>query len=181
MGVYFDSAFEQESIDKGIADRQHNFGVTVDWWFWDPKDSEIDDIYDEGIPGRTLMWRGPFRLPVYQVHRVQGTAVDAGEGSYGVDNIQLVLGYAQATRAGLEPAVDFDKSRSHLKDRFVFDHKVWSPSSIVAHNKMGGRGTRSTIIVEATEIRDDELVNDVQFLKFSETGYVDPNPGFVPR
>lgn len=181
MGVYFDSGYEQESIDAGIASRQQEVGVTVQWWFWDAKDSEVDDVYDEGIPGRSLHWRGPFLLPVYQVHRVEGTAVDAGDGSYGVDNIQLVLGYAQATRAGLVPAVDRDRLRTHLKDRFIFDGKVWSPSSIVAHNKLGGRGTRATIIVEATEVRDDELVNDTQFAKYAEADYVDPNPGFVAR
>lgn len=177
MANYFDPKFEQESIDRGIAQQQGETGVWVDWWFWDPKDSRISNVYDEDIPGASRHWRGPHPMPVLQASRTMGTMEDSGEGAYQVDMVSLVLGYHQALQRGLSP-VDF--TAKHLKDRFVFEGKVWNPSSIVARNLLGGNDRRrSTVMVVATEVKPDELVNDDQFQRYAEPDYVDPTPGSV--
>lgn len=176
MGAYFDTEYEQDSINTGITRQQEETGVTVDWWFWDPRDSRVSNIYDEDVPGASRHWRGPYPMPVYQASRTEGTLEDTGDGAYVVDNVTLVIGYGQAYRHGLRPVVD---RAQHLKDRFVWDGLVWSPSSIVARNLLGGRGTRATVLVQATQVRDDELVNDTQFQQYAEPGYVEPDPGFV--
>jgi len=178
MGAYFDTKFEQESIDKGIAEQQQLTGVNVQWWFWDPETSRISNVYDEDDPGASRMWKGPVLIPVLEASRTEGVLEDAGNGAYSVDMVTLVLGYRQATDAGLLPPVD-EPSDVHLKDRFVWDNLVWNPSSIVARNLLGNGGTRSTIIVRATQVHDDEMVNDDQFQKYAETKYVDPQPGHV--
>lgn len=178
MGVYFDPRYEQESIDSGITSRQQEIGVTVDWFIWDPQDTQISNLYDEDTSEGGRWWLGPYPIPVLQATRTEGSLEDAGEGGYTVDNVQLVLGYHQATAAGLVPPVD--QTHSHLKDRFVWDGEVWNPSSIVARNLLGGTANRrAVILVTATQVRDDEMVNDPQFQRFAERRYARPEPGRV--
>lgn len=177
MGSYFDARFEQESVDRGITQQQAVQGITVEWWFWDPVNSRISNVYDEDIPGASRHWRGPLMLSVLSASRTEGALQDTGDGAYTVDNVTLVMGYRQATDEGLVPPVD--ETNVHLKDRFVWDGDVWNPSAIIARNLLGQGGTRSTIIVHATQVRDDEMVNDTQFQKYAEPDYVDPEPGFV--
>lgn len=176
MSLYFDARYEQESIDSGIAAQQQVQGITVEWWLWDPLDSRIDSLYDEDVPGASRHWKGPFVLSVFTANRTEGVLEDRGDGAYTVDNVTLVMGYRQATDEGLQPPVDqFD----HKKDRFVWDGEVWNPSSIVARNLLGQGGTRATIIVRATQVRDDELVNDAQFQTYAEPDFGVPTPGHV--
>lgn len=177
MGVYFDARFEQESIDQGIAAQQRVQGMAVQWWLWDPVDSRIDTLYDEDVSGASRRWKGPILLSVFSANRIEGPLEDTGNGAYTVDSVTLVLGYRQATDEGLVPPVD--QTNSHLKDRFVWDGRVWNPSSIVARNLLGQGGTRATIIVHATQVRDDELVNDDQFQKYAEPDFAVPTPGHV--
>ena len=178
MANYFDPRFEQESIDTGITRQQEETGITVAWWFWDPKDSRTNNVYDEDAPGESRHWRGPFPRPVLQATRTTGTLEDQGEGAYEVDMATLVLGHEQAIRHGLSPTPDV--TAVHLKDRFVWDGKVWNPSSVVPRNMLGGTNNRrSTILVTATEVKSDELVNDDQFQKYAEPDYVDPSSGYV--
>jgi hypothetical protein len=178
MGTYFDTAFEQESIDTGISAQQRETGVQVQWWFFDRAETRISDLYDEDTPTSGRAWRGPYPIPVLQATRTEGSLEDAGEGGYVVDSINLVLGYRQAVDAGLMPAPD--RTNAHLRDRFVFDGKVWAPSSIVARNLLGGRGTRATVLVSATEVRDDEMINDPQFQRYAEKRFVQPDTGYIP-
>lgn len=177
MGIYFDPRFEQESIDRGVAAQQRETGVVVQWYFLDVKGSRVSNLYDEEVSDASFAWRGPYPIPVLQATRTEGSLEDAGEGGYVVDSVQMVLGYRQAVDAGLDPAPD--KTKQRLKDRFVWDNKVWTPSSIVARNLLGGGGTRSVIHVVATEVRDDELVNDTEFQRYAERPFVQPDPGYV--
>lgn len=178
MGAYFDARFEQNSIDRGITAQQQVMGITVEWWLWDPQHSRISNVYDEDTSGAGRHWRGPILIPVYSASRTMGTLTDSGDGAYTVDSVTMVLGYRQATDAGLVPPVD-RYPETHLKDRFVWDGLVWNPSSIIARNLLGQGGTRSTILVTATQVRDDEMINDDQFQRYAERDYVEPDPGHV--
>lgn len=153
-------------------------GITVEWWLWDPIDSRIDSLYDEDAPGASRHWKGPLTLSVFSATRTEGPLEDNGDGAYTVDSVMLVMGYRQATDEGLVPPVD-QNTDVHLKDRFVWDGVVWNPSSIVSRNLLGQGGTRATIIVHATQVRDDELVNDDQFQKYAEPDFTEPTPGHV--
>lgn len=170
MSRFFDPRYEQESIDQGIADRQQEVGFTVPWYFFDRDKTTTDPIYDEGSFGQYgLRWRGPYPMPVYQITRIEGADEDNGQGFYTVDRITVWLSYRQAVDAGLLPAPD--QTDQHLKDRFIFDNKVWSPDSIISRNLLGGGGTRSMVIVQATQVRDDEMVDDPNFQAFAENIY----------
>jgi hypothetical protein len=172
-GEYFDARFEQESIDKGITDQQGEQGTTVPWFFFDPKDSHPDPIYGEG--GRK--WDGPYPMPVFSITRSTGGRNDQeGEGLYPVDSVVVWLGYGQAEKAGLLPVVD--ETHEHLKDRFVFDNEVWSPSSIVARNWLGQGARRSMIVVTGTQVMPDEMDNDPDFLARAAEPFRQPDAGF---
>lgn len=151
--------------------------MTVEWYLWDPEDSRIDTLYDEDMVDASRHWKGPITLSVFTANRTEGALEDRGDGSYTVDNVTLVMGYRQATDEGLVPPVD--QTNTHLKDRFVWDNEVWNPSSIVARNLLGQGGTRATIIVHATQVRDDEMLNDDQFQKYAERDFAVPDPGHV--
>lgn len=166
MGQIFDPRFEQDSIDSGIEQQQQETGVIIQWWFWDPEGTGVDPIYDEPSLTGGRKYTGPFPMPVLTVTRVEGAMQDTGEGAYTVDSLNLTMGYRQAAAAGLLP--EADQTNQHLKDRFVYDNEVWTPSSIVSRNLLGGGGTRSLIHVTATQVRDDEMVDDPQFLKYAE-------------
>lgn len=167
MGQIFDPRYEDDSIDSGIEAQQIETGIVVHWWFWDRANSGVDPVYDEPSLAVGRKWIGPNPIPVLQATRVEGTLEDAGEGAYTVDNVNLVLGYRQAAESGLLP--EADRTNQHLRDRFVWDGDVWAPSSIVSRNLLGGGGRRSTILIQASQVRDDELVDDPQFLAFAET------------
>lgn len=174
MGDYFDIRYEQESIDSGLAARQQETGTTVPWFFFDAARSHPDNIYGEG--GRA--WKGPYPMPIYSVTRTEGGRSDeSGEGMYPVDSLVLWISYAQAEKAGLLPEVD--KTSQHLKDRFIFDNEVWSPSSIVARNWLGGGGRRSMIVVTATQVMPDEMEDDEpNFVEWGAQPFRQPDPGF---
>lgn len=166
MSSIFGVKYEQNSIDFGIAERQYETGFTVPWWFFDQEHSRVDSVYDEGsfaTAGRR--WKGPFPMPLYSITRTEGRDSNADGGFYTVDKIMVWMSYRQAVNAGFLPAPD--QTNEHLKDRFVFDNKVWSPDSIVSRNLLGGGGTRSMVVIEATEVRADEMDNDDQFQKYA--------------
>jgi hypothetical protein len=163
---YFDPRFTQENIDDGIEAQQQETGVLVDWWFYDEKATIVDPTFDEGADTGGRRWTGPFPMPVLQASRTEGEPVESDLGFYTIDLVTLVLGYRQAANSGLLPAVDV--TNQHLRDRFVFDSRVWSPTSIQARNLLGGGGTRSTVIVRAAQVKPDEMINDPDFQAFAE-------------
>jgi hypothetical protein len=174
MGSYFDIRYEQESIDSGIAQQQNETGTTVPWFFFDPSNSHPDPIYGEG--GRA--WKGPYPMPVYAVTRIEGARNDEeGAGMYPVDSLTMWISYAQARKAGLLPPVD--QTSDHLKDRFIFDNEVWSPSSIISRNLLLGGGTRAMIAISATRVMPDEMDTDEpDFLKWAAPSFRQPDTGF---
>ena len=168
MSRMFDTRYEQESIDFGMAEQQDETGFTVPWWFYDGVKSRVDDVYGEGSFGTTgRRWKGPFPMPVYHVTRSEGTNVNPDGGFYTVGQIQISMSYRQAVNAGFLPAPD--RTNQHLKDRFIFDAKVWEPSSIQARNLLGRGGTQSMVIVIATEVMPDEMDDDADFLRYADT------------
>jgi len=172
--AYFDSRYFQDNIDDGLATQQRDTGITVDWWFFDRKNSQIDPIYDEGAYGGGLRWRGPFTMPVVQASRQEGVRRDQEVGFYTVDTATLVMSYRQALDSGLIAAPDV--TNQHLKDRFVWDGRVWSPDSIQVSGLLGQGGTRATVIVRATQVKPDEMLNDPDFQRYAETSLQDEDP-----
>lgn len=159
MGHFFDPRYEQRSINKGIAEQQHETGQTIWWWFYDKLLSAPDPVYGEG----GAKYTGPHPIPVLQYTRREGElGIAGGEGIYPVDSVTLSIGYQQAADAGLLPRVD--DTHDHYRDRFVLEGKVYSPSLIISRNLLGGGGTRSMIVIDATQVRADELENDIDFL-----------------
>ena len=173
-GEYFDLRFEQDSIDTGLAQQQQETGTTVPWFFFDVKNSHPDPVYGEG--GRAFT--GPHPIPVYSVTRTEGGRNDLeGEGQYPVDSLTMWITYDQARKNGLLPVVD--ETHEHLRDRFVFDNEVWAPSNIVARNWLGDKGHRSMIVVAATQVMPDEMVDDPDFLAMAAPSFRRSDPGFA--
>lgn len=173
MGEFFDARYEQESIDKGLAQQQGVQGTTLPWFFFDKANSHPDPIYGEG--GRK--WDGPYPMPVFSISRTTGGRNDQeGEGMYPVDSLAMWLSYAQAEKAGLLPTVD--ETHDHLSDRFVFDNEVWTPSTIAARNWLGQGARRSMIVVTATQIMGDEMeADEPDFLAWAAQPYREPDTG----
>jgi hypothetical protein len=175
---YFGVRFEQESIDAGLAAQQEETGTTLFWWFFNPHASRVDPVYDEGSMASGLRWQGPYPIAAYSATRTEGAKQMTDEGFYTVDTITVWLSYRQAANHGLLP--EADRTNQHLKDRFVWDGKVWSPENIVSRNLLSGGGTRAMIVVTAVEVKPEEMVNDVDFLRYSSGAHkVEPDPTYL--
>jgi len=173
--VYFGPKFEQESVDKNLALRQQEIGFNLPWWFYDEKNSTIDETYDEGEDnedsGQTtgLRWTGPILIPVLSATRTQGQRENRDGGIYVVDQVVMYLPYQQAVSAGYLPAPDRAPQGTHLRDRFLFDDFIWSPVSVVVRNLVGGNSRRRAIIALAAEqVKADELINQVDFAHWAQ-------------
>lgn len=166
--VYFGPKFDQESVDKNLAARQQEVGFNIPWWFYDEVHSTVDNTYDEGEDNEDtgqqtgLRWTGPILIPALSVTRTEGQRQNRDVGIYTVDQVVMYLPYRQAVSAGFWPPPD--TTNVHLKDRFLFDNYIWSPTSVVSRNLVGGNSRRRAMIaLSAEQVKADELVNQVDF------------------
>jgi hypothetical protein len=176
---YFDPRFNQDNIDDGIEQQQQETGVIIGWYFYDEVHSIVSETFDEGgdTAAGGLRWNGPFPLPVLQASRIEGEPYETDLGFYTMDSVTMIMGYRQATNSGLSPAPDV--TNEHLRDRFVWEDRVWQPDNIQARNLLGGGGTRATIIIRATQVKPDEMNNDPDFQQWAEESLLvqsNPNP-----
>lgn len=159
----FSAAYETNEIDAALYGYQHNFGDNVDYYRFIRSESRMNDIYDEGDQVGKV-FADPIKLPVLHVTHQEGPNEDEDTGFYNNDDITVTASFSQVSRTGLT-LVDVE-TQSYLKDRLVYDRK---PFRITSINVLGQLQQRDIIVgIEATQLRGDELVNDLQFAKWSQ-------------
>lgn len=158
----FSVEFETNEIDSALEGRQDEIGDTVEYYRFSKELSETHDIYDEGS-GEGRVFTGPFPLPCLHVTREEGRNQDLTEGFYVNDDIHVTASFDQVRKVGLSE-VDIH-TQNYLRDRFVYDERVWRVMQI----KVLGQIQRRDFIVsiQATQVKPDELINDTQFKKYS--------------
>lgn len=166
-GRFFPSRYEARRQDRDIAIHQRSFGTAVLWYFFDPGASAFDDIYSEGQDyGGGRRWFGPHTIPVVSANRREGMKVVTDDGLYSLDTIDLRLSYEQARKSGLLPEVSRNHE-VHLNDRFIYDDRVWGIRDISTTGQFDPSGHDVMVRVQGVQLHADELVNDLDFQRWS--------------
>ncbi|CAB4152978.1 hypothetical protein UFOVP621_37 [uncultured Caudovirales phage] len=162
-GGRFDLAYERRSILSGITeDLRRPVGQVVDWWLWDPTDTEIDDVYDVGSVDGGRLWYPPFELPCVNAVIFQGVSMQNERGFYNTDVLRVTINMEDVEK--LMPNLP-TSTDSFLRDRIVYRGEVFRPTHFYPRGLMKGKYTLFT--VDASQVNPEELINDSQFSDYA--------------
>lgn len=163
----FSVGAETRSIEKGLRGYQAVAGDAVEYYRFHSELSVEDPVYDEAS-GSGRVFHGPFSVPVLHVVHLQGDDQAGGtQGFYTNDTLHVSAGWRQLARIGLT-RTDV-RTNGYLRDRVVYDEKVFRVVRMTALGQI--RRADLIVVVEATQVKPDELTGDVQFAAYA----VDPN------
>lgn len=159
----FHTDYEVNEIAHGLRGYQGSqIQASIEYWRFDRQNSEMDDIFDEGV-GAGKVYRPSVILPALHVTHNEGGSVDGDTGFYFNDDLYVTMSYTQFTRTGLTEA-DIRAVR-YLKDRVLYDEKVFRVTQV---NVLGQIKARDIIIsIEGTQVKPDEMANDPQFAEYA--------------
>lgn len=150
---------ELDSVSEGIEeDLQNVLGQSALWYRFDARDTRIDPVYDVGDYESGRIWQPPVTLRVLRASIEQGQQFHNDRGFYPVDNLYLIVNYSEFVLKLPNMTMTPD---GYLRDRIVFRDEVFHPTSINPRTYLKGRTVTS--IVQATQVKPDEMVNDPQF------------------
>lgn len=162
-GGRFSVNFETSSIYGGLRDWQRWTGDSIYYYHFAYDQSSVDPVYGEADAplGRIYFEQGP--IPVLHVIHVEGENDNSEEGFYFNDRAHVTMSFDQVQRMGLD-RMDI-QTANFLKDRFVYDGKVFRTTSM----QILGQIQQKDIIVsiDATQVKPDEMANDVQFAQYA--------------
>jgi hypothetical protein len=162
-GRFFTPVWEGRRIDSDVLSHQEAFGQTVQWYYFDPDGSSWSETFYEGrdyVSGRR--WKGPHPMPVLSAIRMMGARRSSDDGLYTYDTVRLRMSYEQIRKTGFAPDAVY-VTETHLRDRFVYAQRVFSISEIVAAGQFDPSQHYLMVHVLGTQLREDELVNDIDF------------------
>jgi len=146
-------------------------GDWIDYYRFDAASTTINDIYDEAVsPGR--VFGSPVRIPVLHVTVIPGDNQNTEYGFYFNDTLVIICAFDQFTMTGMDYADVLQGN--YLKDRVYYNQKIFRTLSMTPAGKIQQRPTM--IRIECTQLKPDELVEDSQYLPWSQQ----INPGTTP-
>jgi hypothetical protein len=162
----FSVKYETEEISKGLRGWEDGFGDLIEYWRFSRQLSQEGSIYDEG-EGSGREYTGPYRLPVIHVNHVEGVQQHTDMGMYVNDAAHVTLTFKSFANVGFSKA-DLQTGK-YLKDRFVYDTKVFRVTNVQILGQI--REEDIIVSIEATQVRDDELVDDAQWAQYATLPY----------
>ena len=182
----FNIAYERASSVSGTSvELVQTVGTFVDWWIFDPVNTEVDPIYDVGssVIGGGRKWLSPFTIPVVNAHLEQGASVQNDRGFYNTDiltvtiNVDVIenhLNFYGGNAANHRELHTLEINPDlYLRDRVVFRNEVFSPTQVSPHGIIKDKYTLLQITCE--QVNAEELVNDSQFQHYANYSAFDPN------
>lgn len=158
----FTSNWETSEIHAALTGYQHSFGDYILYYRFRKDLSQVHAIYDEGT-GAGKVFDSPINLGVIHATHQEGLNEDRDEGFYFNDDLHVTCSFDQLVKTGLS-FVDLE-TQKYLKDRIVYDKKVFRVTEI---NVLGQVQQRDIIVgIDATMLKGDELVNDLQFQQWT--------------
>lgn len=142
--------------------------VTGDWvayYRFNEAVSAIDPIYDEPT-GTGLVWAQPVRVEALHVTHVEGANENGDRGFYYNDDLDVTVPFDLFIQAGMSMA-DINTG-NYLKDRVLYDHKVFRITTIAIRGQMQQRDI--IVGITGTQLKPDELVWDQQFTDWGPGG-----------
>ena len=170
-GGRFDADFELDLISEGItADLTNPAGSIAQWWRFDPVHSVSDPTYDVEPVGAGRVWIGPLTLPVIRASITQGTSTVNDRGFYNADVLHVTLNIDDLYAVSPELFSDKGIVKPNIdvadKYRMVWKDQVYRPNKTQQTGVFSERHTLITL--DMFQLMGDELVNDVQFLRYAQ-------------
>lgn len=174
----FSIAYERGSSVSGTSvELVQTVGTFVDWWIFDPVNTEVDPIYDVGssVIGGGRKWLNPFTIPVVNARLEQGASVQNDRGLYNTDiltvtiNVDVIenhlnfFGGNASNRRELH-TIELNPDL-YLRDRIVFRNEVFSPTQVSPHGII--KDKYSLLQITCEQVNSEELVNDSQFQHYA--------------
>lgn len=156
----FTTRYEVHSIGDGItSELQNPVGQTVLWWVFNVERTHIDPTYDVGSYWqRGRVWYTPFEIPVVLATIEQGAGGHNERGQYTVDFLQLIINTPEIL--SFIPSIVWEPDK-HLNDRIEYRGGLFQPTTVMPKGHV--QHDMVVIRVIAEQIKDEEVVNDVQF------------------
>jgi hypothetical protein len=165
-GGRFSVDWETSEIYKGLRDWQRWTGDQIYYFRFAYDQSSNDPVYGEADSDKGRVYFGPNIIPALHVIHTEGQNDNSEDGFYYNDTAHVTLSFDQIKKMGLN-RIDLN-TQNYLKDRFVYDTKVFRVTRVEV---MGQIQQRDIIVsIDATQVKPDEMVNDLQFAQ-----YVIPN------
>lgn len=165
-GRYFPTKFDTSRMQKDMLSLQQQFGVNVLWYVFDYANTAVNPTYDERDLSTGGVYDGPYRIPVISAARVMGPQEGGTEGLYTLDRLTVTASYEQVRRIGMTPDLDLE-STPHLNDRLVYENKVFDIQNIRSSGQYDPTHTYLTLLIDAVQVRPDELVYDAAFTSYA--------------
>lgn len=158
-GGRFSVNYEMDSYSLGIDEEiQRTVGGELPWWRFDAAATVTDDLYDIGSAYGGRAYLPPRALKYLTAQIFQGQTVQNDRGFYNADNLRLTVNMADFVRVfpSIVPETD-----SFLRDRAVFNEKVFRPTRVYLRGRVTDRYT--IVTMDLVEVKEEELINDPQF------------------
>jgi hypothetical protein len=162
-GGRFSVDWETSEIYKGLRDWQRWTGDEINYFRFAYDQSTVDPTYGEAAGTLGKVYFGPNVVPALHVIHVEGDNDNTVNGFYYNDRAHVTLSFDQLKRTGLDK-MDLN-TQNYLKDRFVYDTKVFRVTSVQVLGQIQQRDI--IVAIDATQVKPDELVNDIQFAQYA--------------
>lgn len=153
---------ETTFIHRALRGWQNRTGDSVTYFRFQRAESDMHDVYDEAT-GAGRVFYGRWQVPALHVTHVESGNTDPRDsGLYITDTLRVVLEYDQLVKFGL---TEMDiKHGTFQRDRIAYDNTLYAVQRV---NILGQIRRRDVVVViEAQQIRNDELVNDPMFNQY---------------
>lgn len=138
--------------------------VNGDWlnYFRYDNNATTRNFYGEST-GSGRKYLPPVRVPCIHVTYMPGANDNAEYGFYTNADLNAVVAFDLFVQMGMTLA--YIDTQAYLKDRVVYDRKVFRITQLAVRGKIQERPTM--VGLTATQCKPDELVDDAQFAQWS--------------
>ena len=163
---------ETTLIHRALRGWQARTGDSVTYYRFQHAESEMHDVYDEAT-GAGRVFYGRWQLPALHVTHVEAPNDQPRDsGLYITDTLRVVLEFDQLTKFGL---TEMDiKHGSFQRDRIAYDGLLYGVDRVSVLGQIRRRDV--VVAIDATQIHNDELVNDPAFIAYQQDPSANPLP-----
>lgn len=161
----FSADQETDRMFKGMRGWRDVSGDWLDYYRFDAAATQIDPIYDEAV-GQGRVYKPPVRIPCLHVTHIEGENENSDTGFYYNDTLSATIAFDQFVGVGMDYA-DI-RTGNYLKDRLYYDQKVFRVIQLAIRGQIQQRDI--IVGLDATQVKPDELVDDVLFSQFASIG-----------
>jgi hypothetical protein len=154
-----------DKILQAMRGYAENNGDWITYYRFNDAATVMDPVYDEAI-GQGLVYSPPVRVQCVHVIHVEGGNENGDKGFYYNDDLDATIAFDLFLEAGMTMA-DIQTGNYDV-DRLLYDRKLFRVTQLSVEGQIQERDI--IIGLSATQLKPDELVNDVQFAAWSLGG-----------